>query len=41
MNNHSDDRPEQHSDEAVCWLLDVRKYGIAIANELHSSRASL
>ena len=27
--------PVQHSDEATCWLLDVHKYGIVVANELH------
>jgi hypothetical protein len=21
--------------EEICWLLDVRKYGIDVANELH------
>jgi len=29
---HAD--PSQ-KDEAVCWLLDVRKFGIERANELH------
>ena len=24
-----------HDDVAVCWLLDVRTYGLAVANALH------
>jgi len=30
-----DDVPQQHSDPAVCWLLDVRKYGLDVAALLH------
>jgi hypothetical protein len=24
-----------HDEKAVCWLLDVRKYGLTLANKLH------
>jgi hypothetical protein len=32
------DKPEHQApnkSEEICWLLDVRKYGIDAANELH------
>jgi hypothetical protein len=36
--SHDDARPVQHPEESVCWLLDVRKYGLIIANEMHRER---
>jgi hypothetical protein len=32
---HDDARPVQHPEESICWMLDVRAYGMVIANELH------